>query len=63
MVGQLQIMHNMKTQITFGKHDFIVEEMTEQEKEILKSEKPDIYKKYFKETEIKVKKNNKQTKN
>mgnify|MGYP006909288500 CR=1 FL=1 len=53
----------MKTQITFGKHDFIVEEMTEQEKEILKSEKPDIYKKYFKETEIKVKKNNKQTKN
>ena len=44
----------MKTQITFKGFDFIVENMTDEQKEILKVEKPELYKKHFKETEIKI---------
>jgi len=48
----------MKTQITYGSYDFIVEDMTDEEKEILKAEKPEIFKQHIKTD----KKNNKQSK-
>ena len=42
-------------QISYKDRIFIVEEMTDEEKEILKAEKPELHEKYFKKTEVKVK--------
>ena len=36
-------------QISYKDRNFIIEEMTEEEKEILKAEKPELYDKHFKE--------------
>ena len=42
-------------QISYKDRSFIIEEMTEEEKEILKAEKPGLYEKYFEKTEVKIK--------
>ena len=42
-------------QISYKDRSFIVEEMTEEDKEILKAEKPELHKKYFEKTEVKIK--------
>ena len=47
-------------QISYKDRSFIVEEMTEADREILKAEKPELYEKYFEKTEVKIK--NKPTK-
>ena len=47
----------MKTQISYKDRNFIIEEMTEEEKEIFQAEKPEIYGKHFKNSkEVKNKK-------
>ena len=46
----------MKTQISYKGRDFIIEDMTEEEKETLKSEKPELYKRFIKDTVIKKEK-------
>ena len=44
-------------QISYKDRDFIVDEMTEEEKEILQAEKPGMYEKHFKNSkELKNKK-------
>ena len=43
-------------QISYKDRNFIVDEMTEEEKEILQAEKPEIYLKHFKEVKNKKKK-------
>ena len=43
-------------QISYKDRNFIVEEMTEEEKEILQAEKPEMYEKHFKEVKNKKKK-------
>ena len=44
-------------QISYKDRDFIVDEMTEEEKEILQAEKPELYSKHFKNSkEVKNKK-------
>ena len=43
-------------QISYKDRDFILEEMTEEDKEILQAEKPGIYSKHFKEVKNKKKK-------
>ena len=44
-------------QISYKDRDFIIDEMTDEEKEILLAEKPDIYAKHFKNSkEVKNKK-------
>ena len=47
-------------QISYKDRSFIIEEMTDEDKEILKAEKPELYEKYFEKTEVKIK--NKQIK-
>ena len=42
-------------QISYKDRNFIIEEMTEEDKEILQAEKPELHEKYFKKTEVKVK--------
>ena len=42
-------------QISYKDRNFIVEEMTEEDKEILQAEKPELYEKYFEKTEVKIK--------
>ena len=42
-------------QISYKDRSFIVEQMTEEDKEILKAEKPELYKKYFNEIKVKNK--------
>lgn len=42
-------------QISYKDRNFIVEEMTEEDKEILQAEKPELYSKYFKELKNKSK--------
>ena len=44
-------------QISYKDRSFIIEEMTEEEKEILQAEKPEMYDKHFKDSkELKNKK-------
>ena len=44
-------------QISYKDRDFILDEMTEEEKEILQAEKPEMYEKHFKNSkEVKNKK-------
>ena len=44
-------------QISYKDRDFIIDEMTEEEKEILQAEKPEMYDKHFKNSkELKNKK-------
>ena len=43
-------------QISYKDRNFIVEKMTEEEKEILQAEKPEMYDKHFKEVKNKKKK-------
>ena len=43
-------------QINYKDRSFIVEEMTDEEKEILQAEKPELYSKHFKEVKNKKKK-------
>ena len=43
-------------QISYKDRSFIIEEMTEEEKEILQAEKPELYNKHFKEVKNKKKK-------
>ena len=43
-------------QISYKDRNFTVEEMTEEDKEILRAEKPEIYSKHFKEVKNKKKK-------
>ena len=43
-------------QISYKDRNFIVDEMTEEEKEILQAEKPELYSKHFKEVKNKKKK-------
>ena len=44
-------------QISYKDRSFIIEQMTEEDKEILKAEKPEMYDKYFKDSkELKNKK-------
>lgn len=43
-------------QINYKDRSFIVEEMTDEEKEILQAEKPELYAKHFKEVKNKKKK-------
>ena len=44
-------------QISYKDRDFIIDEMTEEEKEILQAEKPEMYEKHFKNSkELKNKK-------
>ena len=43
-------------QISYKDRNFIVDEMTEEEKEILQAEKPELYLKHFKEVKNKKKK-------
>ena len=43
-------------QINYKDRNFIVDEMTEEEKEILQAEKPELYAKHFKEVKNKKKK-------
>lgn len=44
-------------QISYKDRSFIIEEMTEEEKEILQAEKPEMYDKHFKDSkELKTKK-------
>ena len=43
--------------ISYKDRDFIIDEMTEEEKEILQAEKPEMYEKHFKKSkEVKNKK-------
>ena len=42
-------------QISYKDRNFIIEEMTEADKEILQAEKPELYEKYFEKTEVKIK--------
>ena len=42
-------------QISYKDRSFIVEEMTEEDREILQAEKPELYKKYFNEIKVKNK--------
>ena len=42
-------------QISYKDRSFIVEEMTEEDREILQAEKPELYSKYFKELKNKSK--------
>ena len=42
-------------QISYKDRNFIIEEMTEEDKEILQAEKPELYEKYFEKTEVKIK--------
>ena len=42
-------------QISYKDRNFIVEEMTEEDKEILQAEKPELYSKHFKEAKNKSK--------
>lgn len=44
----------MKTQITYSTFDFIVENMTDEQKEVLRIEKPDLHKKFIKTIEKKI---------
>ena len=43
-------------QINYKDRSFIIEQMTEEEKEILQAEKPEMYAKHFKEVKNKKKK-------
>ena len=43
-------------QINYKDRNFIVDEMTEEEKEILQAEKPELYAKHFNEVKNKKKK-------
>ena len=44
-------------QISYKDRDFIIDEMTEEEREILQAEKPEMYEKHFKNSkEVKNKK-------
>ena len=43
-------------QIRYKDRNFIVDEMTEEDKEILQAEKPELYSKHFKEVKNKKKK-------
>ena len=43
-------------QINYKNRSFIIEKMTEEEKEILQAEKPELYLKHFKEVKNKKKK-------
>ena len=44
-------------QISYKDRDFIIDEMTDEEKEILQAEKPEMYEKHFKNSkEVKNKK-------
>ena len=43
-------------QISYKDRNFIVDEMTEEEKEILQAEKPELYAKHFNEVKNKKKK-------
>ena len=43
-------------QISYKDRSFIIEEMTEGEKEILQAEKPELYSKHFKKVKNKKKK-------
>lgn len=43
-------------QISYKDRSFIIDEMTEEEKEILQAEKPELYSKHFKEVKNKKKK-------
>ena len=43
-------------QINYKNRSFIIEKMTEEEKEILQAEKPELYSKHFKEVKNKKKK-------
>ena len=42
-------------QVNYKDRTFIIEQMTEEDKEILKAEKPELYEKYFEKTEVKRK--------
>ena len=42
-------------QISYKDRNFIIEEMTEEDKEILQAEKPELYEKYFEKIEVKIK--------
>ena len=42
-------------QISYKDRNFIVEEMTEADKEILQAEKPELYRKHFNEIKVKNK--------
>ena len=46
-------------QISYNDRSFIVEEMTEEDKEILQAEKPEIYEKHFKNSKELKNKNKK----
>ena len=57
MVELLKITFKNMIQINYKDRSFIIEQMTEEDKEILKAEKPEMYDKYFKDSkELKNKK-------
>ena len=57
MVELLKITFKNMIQINYKDRSFIIEQMTEEDKEILKAEKPEMYDKHFKDSkELKNKK-------